>query len=239
MVSILIDGTLALDAGGLTSGLSLEQQARVRAILLTHQHYDHIKDVASLGLKNAHQPAIQVFGTDIVLKALSQHLINGVLYPDFTRWPSVEKPSLKLNPVKHYERFQLLDYSVLPLPTNHAVPTTGFAISSSDKTLFYTGDTTAGLKDCWRHISPQLVITELIGPSSMGSEFFQRSGHLSPSLLKTEMLEFNKIKGYIPRIALVHLNPEREDEIRSEIEAIKAELGASIIVGQENMILSL
>lgn len=239
MVSVLIDESLALDAGGLTSGLSLEQQGKIKAILLTHQHFDHVKDVASIGLKNAHQPAIQVYASDIVLKMLSEHLINGLLYPDFTRWPSPEKPSLKLNVIRPYERFEVLNYSVLPLPTNHAVPTNGYAITSSEKTLFFTGDTSSSLKECWQHISPQLIITELTGPSSMGAEFFQRTGHLSPSLLKEELLEFKKLKNYLPQVVLVHLNPEKEGEIRAEIENLRAELGTSIIIGRENMKLSL
>lgn len=235
MVSILIDGSLALDAGGLTSGLSLDQQGKIKAILLTHQHFDHVKDVASIGLKNANKPAIQIYASDIVLKILSEHLFNGLLYPDFTRWPSPEKPSLKLNLIKPYERFEALNYSILPLPTNHAVSTTGFAVSNFEKTLFYTGDTGSGLKECWQHISPQLIITELTGPSNMGEEFFQRTGHLSPSLLKQELLEFKKLKNYLPQIVLVHLNPEKEDTIRAEIEAMRIELGISIIIGQENM----
>ncbi len=239
MVSILIDDSLALDAGGLTSGLSLVQQSKIKAILLTHQHFDHIKDVASLGLKNAYLPAVQVYSSDTVLKALSEHLINGILYPDFTKWPSPEKPSLKLNLVRPYERFDVLNYSVLPLPTNHAVPTIGFAVSNSKKTLFYTGDTTSGLKECWQHISPQLIITELTGPGEMGDEFFRRTGHLSPSFLKEELREFKKLKNYFPQVVLVHLNPEKEARIRSEIETLSAELGISIIISQENMKLSL
>ena len=239
MVSILIDGSLALDAGGLTSGLSLEQQGKIKAILLTHQHFDHVKDVVSIGLKNAYQPAIQIYASEIVLKILSEHLFNGLLYPDFTIWPSPEKPSLKLNVIKLYERFEALNFSILPLPTNHAVPTTGYAISKSAKTLFYTGDTSYGLKECWQHISPQLIITELTGPSSMGEEFFQRTGHLSPSLLKKELLEFKKLKNYLPQVVLVHLNPEKEDKIGAEIDALRSELGISIIIGRENMKLSL
>ena len=43
--AFLIDGTIAIDAGGLTGGLTMEQQAAVEAILLTHHHFDHISDL--------------------------------------------------------------------------------------------------------------------------------------------------------------------------------------------------
>ena len=37
-MSILVDGVLALDAGGLTSSLSLPSQEEIKAVLLTHSH---------------------------------------------------------------------------------------------------------------------------------------------------------------------------------------------------------
>ena len=41
MTCLLINDTIALDAGSLAQGLSIERQARVRSILLTHSHLDH------------------------------------------------------------------------------------------------------------------------------------------------------------------------------------------------------
>ena len=49
LTCFLIDGVLALDAGSLTASLSLSQQEKVRAILLTHQHFDHSRDLVTLG----------------------------------------------------------------------------------------------------------------------------------------------------------------------------------------------
>jgi len=48
LTSLLIDDILVVDAGGLTSSLSFEAQRKLKAILLTHQHYDHIKDVPAI-----------------------------------------------------------------------------------------------------------------------------------------------------------------------------------------------
>ena len=46
----LIDGVLGVDAGSLASALSPTEQAQVLAVLLTHQHFDHIRDIPTLGL---------------------------------------------------------------------------------------------------------------------------------------------------------------------------------------------
>ena len=46
--SILVDQELVIDAGAITSTLSAEEQSRIQAVLLTHQHLDHVRDVPTL-----------------------------------------------------------------------------------------------------------------------------------------------------------------------------------------------
>ncbi|MFB0556627.1 MAG: MBL fold metallo-hydrolase [Dehalococcoidia bacterium] len=53
LTSLLIDGCLAIDAGGLTSTLSLSQQEKVKTVLLTHHHFDHTRDLLTLGFNVA------------------------------------------------------------------------------------------------------------------------------------------------------------------------------------------
>ena len=44
----LIDNVMALDAGSLASALTVSEQAKVAAVLLTHRHFDHIRDLPTL-----------------------------------------------------------------------------------------------------------------------------------------------------------------------------------------------
>ena len=46
---LLIDNILAIDAGGLTSSLTFSEQLAIEALLVTHHHYDHIKDITDDG----------------------------------------------------------------------------------------------------------------------------------------------------------------------------------------------
>ena len=48
LVSLLIDDVLAVDTGSLTSELSFSEQEKIKSILITHGHYDHIKDLPAL-----------------------------------------------------------------------------------------------------------------------------------------------------------------------------------------------
>ena len=48
LTGFLIDATTLLDAGAVTSVLTLEEQVRVDHILITHAHLDHIRELTSL-----------------------------------------------------------------------------------------------------------------------------------------------------------------------------------------------
>ncbi|GAH80999.1 unnamed protein product, partial [marine sediment metagenome] len=86
--SLLIDDVLMIDAGALTSSLSFEAQLKIKAILLTHQHYDHIRDIPAIGMNaRFHETTVNVYSTQAVYDALATHLLNGTIYPHFLEKP--------------------------------------------------------------------------------------------------------------------------------------------------------
>ncbi len=239
LTSLLIDDILVIDAGGLTSSLSFPAQQKLKAILLTHQHYDHIRDVPAIvfnfAMANA---AIDIYSILPVYETLTTHLLNGKVYPKFLEWPP-ENPRSRFTVIEAYETKQIEGYSVLPIPVKHSVPTVGYQITSPDgKVLCYTGDTGPGLADCWEHVSPQLLIIEASAPDRF-VELYQRRGHLTPTLLKQELASFRELKGYLPQVVVVHINPGLEEEIKAEIAAVAEELNHPLSVGYEGMQLRL
>jgi ribonuclease BN (tRNA processing enzyme) len=237
--TILIDDALVLDAGGLTSGLSLEAQRRLKAVLLTHQHYDHVRDVPALAmnlyLSNA---TANVYSTSPAYDVLGDHLFDGKIYPDFLELPQ-ENPTIKYAVIEPLKTVQIEGYSVMAVPVNHSVPTVGYQVTAPDgKVLFYTSDTGPGLSECWKQVSPQLLVSELTVPDSF-SEFCQTAGHLSPDLLKQELLTFRELKGYLPQVITVHMSPLLEEEIKTEIAVVADELNSPITLGYEGMEISL
>jgi len=235
LVCILIDGVLVLDAGGLTSGLSLSAQQTLKAILLSHHHYDHVRDVAMLGLNTMEMGTIEVWAPGEVLQVLVSHFMDGVVYPRLAERPTPERPSLRLCPLEPLEPLTIQGYRVLAMPVKHAVPTVGYLVASAEgRGLFYTGDTGPGLAECWQQVSPEVLITEVTL-----SDRFERAalttGHLTPRLLKGELVEFRKLRGYLPRVILVHMSPYVEAEIGEEVGRVAGELGADIALGHEGM----
>ena len=233
-VCILIDEILTLDAGGLTSHLTLQEQRKLRAILLTHQHYDHIRDIPGIALVFfLRNESIKIYSTGGVLNTIETHLLDGTVYPMFQQLPS-SKPAVSLRVVEPYEPESIEGYSILAIPVRHAEKTVGFQVSDKNgKTIFYSGDTGPGLSECWKYISPQLLMIDVTFPNSY-EKFARETGHLTPDLLKQELLTLREQKGCLPQIVAIHMDPGLEQKIREELSNVADALNVPVSVAQEN-----
>jgi ribonuclease BN (tRNA processing enzyme) len=235
LVSLLVDDIMALDAGGLTSSLSFSAQLKLRAVLLTHQHFDHIRDIPTLGMNFfLNRASINIYSIPLVFDVLKTYFLNDKLYTNFLERP-VGKPTFRFTELEPLKPVQIEGYSVLAVPVNHSHPAVGYQITSPDgKTLFFTGDTGPGLAECWQQVSPQLLVTEVTA-SSRYDDFGRRSGHLTSNLLKQELIIFRTLKGYLPQVVTVHMSPDLETEIATELAAVAEELHATITLAHEGM----
>ena len=236
---LVVDDILAIDAGGLTANLSFPAQRALKAILLTHRHYDHIKDIPGIAMNfYVSGDTISVYGTREVHDELTSHLFDGKLYPNFMERPQ-EKPTVRFIEVEPYQSQKIDDYEILPVPVAHGVPAVGYQITSPDgRVIFHTGDTGPGLEECWQHVAPQLLIIEVTLPNDR-EEVALEAGHLTPALLKQELLLCQKIKGYLPRIITAHMYPELEEEIETQLGEVAEALNHPITPGYEGMRLRL
>jgi cAMP phosphodiesterase len=237
--SFLIDDILAVDAGALTSGLSFAEQRALQAVLLTHQHYDHIRDIPALGMNfYLFEKTITLYAAPPVYEALTAHLLNDVLYPNFLKRPP-EKPTLRFVTMEDGMTETVAGYEILPVPVNHAVPAIGYRITSPDgKQVFITSDTGPGLSECWKHVSPQLLIIELSMLNKYDDSAHEH-GHLTPTLLQKELESFREIKGYLPQVVVTHMNPLDENGIKAEVAAVEKALYIKIRFAREGMIISI
>ena len=236
LTSLLIDGTLAIDAGGLTSALSLPEQEKIKTVLLTHHHFDHSRDLVTLAANTGYrQEQLVVYGLRYTLDIVTNCLLDGKMYINFLEYPNKHKPTVVLEAIEPYGRKAVAGYDVLALPAEHSVPTVGYQITSSDgKSLFYTSDTTVGISDCWQHVSPQLLITEVAGPNKYG-DWLKKAGHLCAGFLREELIQFRQLKGYLPRVIVIHIGNPYEQEIKEEVAQVAQELEADISLGYEDM----
>ena len=232
LVTFLIDDILAVEAGSLTSELTFAEQEKVKAILITHGHYDHIKDLPSFAFGNSSRRA-KVFGNPETLEIFSSHLADGLIYPEFSSDNSfLAKSVLELCPVEPLHPFDICGYRVFPVSVQHPISAVGFEITKGSKKILYTGDTGSGLTDIWQHVSPNLLIIDLTFPNRL-RDVARDSGHLCAEMLKNELIEFQRIKGFLPRVSLVHMTPQYESQIEKEIKDIADKLPVSINLAAE------
>ncbi len=240
MTSLLVDGILAIDAGALTSGLSLSEQMRVNSVLVTHCHFDHIKDVAAIGLNSSYfQKTIKVYSQTTTLEAIADNLLNGLIYPQFMKIATPDQPPLEFCIIEQHKIEDIDGYKVQALPVEHTVPTVAYEISTGEgKSFLFSGDTGPGLSRCWDRVSPQLLIVDVTLPNRLQKQAIQ-TGHLTPQLLAEELNKFQDSKGYLPSVVLIHISPTFEDEIREESNQVSRDLGISITLSYEGMTLNL
>jgi len=232
---------LVVDAGGLTSALSLPEQKKIKTVLLTHHHFDHTRDLVTLAANAAYywRRQLIVYALRYTLDIVTNCLLDGKIYANFLEYPSKEKPTLILEAIEPYSRKTIAGYDVLAVPVKHSVPAVGYEITSSDgKSLFCTGDTTVGISDCWQHISPQLLITEVAGPDKY-EDWLKKAGHFCARFLKEELIQFRQLKGYLPRVIVIHIGNPYEQEIKEEVAQVAQELEADVSLGYEDMKITL
>jgi len=237
-VSIFINDRVILDAGAVGTALSQQEQEKIEAVLLTHQHYDHIRDIPTIARNLFHQGiSLNVWATPDVRAAIEAHLLNGELYPRFQEIPKA-RPTVNFSRVKMLEGQRVDGHRVIATPVNHCPVTVGYQVTDGGgNTVFYTADTGPGLEDCWEHVTPQLLIVDVTMPDRY-EEFSRQTKHLTPSLLQKEMETFRVRKRYLPQIVVIHMDGSLEGEIREDLKAVSEALDTPITLAAEGMEIS-
>jgi ribonuclease BN (tRNA processing enzyme) len=233
--SFLINRDLAIDAGAITSSLTIEDQLRIKAILLTHGHFDHIKDIPLLGLNLFRaKRRVEVYSHQEVYNTIKNHLLNGSVYPSFHRMPA-EKPTLYFHRITVFKERNIGNYRVLAMPVNHTESTLGYRISDAEgKALFYTSDTGEGFHESWQKLEFQLLMVEATFPNR-DEDFARLTKHLTPKMLLAELTALKKLRGELPRIVVMHRDPLLEHEVKNELAEVAASLKTEITIAAEGM----
>ena len=237
----LIDGVVGVDAGSVASSLSLAELKQLKALLLTHQHFDHIRDIPTIGLAALDEPnTIDIYAISETLNAVHNNLLNGNIYPDFTKPLRTGPPKFRFNPVQPNMDFNVLDYNVRAISMPHSVPTVGYIISTDAGDRFaYTGDTGGNLLPFLDSASERHILFLEVSYPDRLSELASHSGHLTPASLRGQLEEALAAGLNLPKMVAVHLDPENHDELEDEISATAADLGVDLTTGHDGMLVEL
>lgn len=234
-MSILVDDVLAIDAGGLTAALSEEEQLAIEAVLITHRHFDHIKDLPGLAHTRWRDKPLDLYCTADARDAIQAHVFNDVL------WPALREEAEGYFPVLYHEvragsPFTLAGYNILAVEMAHTVPAVGYLVEGGGRSFFYTADTRGTGQPSWASIRPNLLIAETTLSSRYEAEA-ARFGHMTPLSLERELRAFHAAQDYYPHTVCVHINPRHEKAIRGELAALSDRLEAAVQPGYEGMII--
>ena len=214
----LVNDQLLVDAGTVGSRLYLDEQRRIRVVLLTHAHFDHIRELPTLAdnLVGEIEEPVVIAAIPEVLDGLRRHIFNGTVYPDFFRLPDPARPLFVSRELSPGQETLLCGLGVTPIPVNHVVPTVGFLLREGTRAVLFSGDTyqtdalwqAAGAVD-----GLQAAFIESSFPDEM-AELARVAKHLTPALLAEE---FAKIARPDLPVYAYHLKPRFRVQIREEL----------------------
>jgi len=222
--SFLIDDSLLIDAGCTTATLHLSAQQKIKDILITHIHLDHVMALATLAdnLYGKCKVPINVWSVRRVIDGLAKSFFNNQVWPDFTRitGPAQRVPVLRLRRLREGKAIKIGDYSITAIRVGHVVPTVAFFVQSKANTLLHVGDT-GPTEKVWsfarKHPNLSALLIETSFPNRL-QDIADVSGHLTP---KTLARELDKLAMRSPRILITHLKPEFRDEVIKELRNFK------------------
>jgi ribonuclease BN (tRNA processing enzyme) len=218
--TFLVDDDILIDAGTGVSDLSLAEMRRIKHIFVTHSHLDHIASIALLADTLFDdligQPLI-VYALPETIKALQDHIFNGLIWPDFTALPSKADAVLKFEAMDAGSMIELSARKIEMIAVNHTVPAVAYCVTWQGKTFAFSGDTTTN-DQFWARLNKYVSLDLLFVESAFADKdigLAKLARHYCPKLLAADL---SKLK-YKTRVCVSHLKPGSEQEIIEQCRA--------------------
>ena len=222
--SFLLNDRGLIDAGTGVGDLALDELAQIDHILISHSHLDHVLGIPLLAdsvmqrrLAREDYKPIQVHALPATIDALRRHIFNNVIWPDFTRLPTPERPIIELVTLEVGQRLSLCNLPIEVLPASHTVPACGFGVATTSGWWIYTGDTGPN-PALWQTLRGRRIAQLVIETAFSDDEraLAEISRHLSPSMLAAELAQLDADTS----VAITHVKPGEMAAVTGQIAAL-------------------
>jgi len=220
LTCLVINGSIALDAGSLTQALPIERQVGVHSIVLSHSHMDHTSALPFF-IENVYghsSNAIDIYASSATIYAIRKYLFNNATWPDFTRLPNHLLPAVRFHEFQTEVPVEIDGVRFTPIEVNHLVPTHGFLIEADGASVLWSSDT-GPTRRLWeianRTRSLQAICIDTSFDNAL-QEIADVSLHLTPRTLE---IELQKLERSVP-VLVHHLKPPCVERIREEVEEL-------------------
>ncbi|MGI6395539.1 MAG: MBL fold metallo-hydrolase [bacterium] len=225
-ISMQVTPSTIIDAGAIMS-MEIAQLLEIKNVIITHSHFDHIKSLPMFAdfMLSYGNYSFTVYTTEKIMSEIKSHVLNNLIWPDFTKLPSEESPTIHFKSVDFDKPFVIDGIEFIPIKMNHLVESMGFIIKKGSSSIAYSGDTFI-CENFIDHVNENSSIKTICWETSFPNRLERiaiASKHLTPSLLEEELKKLKRKSD----IHVFHIKPNLEDEIVSELEEIK--VGMNII----------
>jgi len=222
LTSLLVNESIAIDAGAIGFYSSPKEQEKIRHVLITHSHIDHLASLPIFieNVFTGRPDPVIIYGSTPVLDCLQTDVFNNRIWPDFIELSKF--PVSRFLDIKTFEPNQTITIegiNITAININHVVPTVGYIFDDGTSAIGYVSDT-AETEEIWELLNKQAnlkaVFLEVTFPNDH-QWLADVSKHLTP---KTFALELKKLKRDVPIFA-VHLKGRYRDLVAREVADLK------------------
>jgi 3',5'-cyclic-nucleotide phosphodiesterase len=221
--AFVLDELLAIDAGSLTSGLDIQEQVKLEACVVSHAHFDHIRDLSTLADNRCQMraPPFTVAATGQTIRMLREHFFNGVLWPDFAQIPSVEEPTIRYLELVPEQPTEIAGRRVRAVMVSHTIESSSFIIEGRDGAVAYSGDTgpTDRLWEVLRETRDLKALLMEVSFPNREQRLATSSGHHTPQTLAQDLRKYSRPEE-LPTL-LYHIKPVFQAEVERECAALR------------------
>lgn len=219
--SALINDSVAIDAGSIGFYGSAQEQSKIKHVLITHTHIDHVASLP-IFVENAYEgkpECVTIHGSAEVLDSCQRDLFNDRIWPDFIALSkNSERPFLKLSLFSPGQTLELEGVKYTAIAVNHVVPTQGYIVEDADSAVVITSDT-GPTEEIWKlaNANPKLkgVFIEGCFPNNM-KWLAEVSKHLTPSMVGEELKKLTRPA----RVCIVHIKARFQQQMIAELKSL-------------------